>query len=426
MAHLTTKDPYGSLVDRINRGPHAAIPMKNIHGILQLLLGEDEADLLSRVPVRPFPAEEAARLWGRPVAQVAPLLRDLAARGILLDLEKDDGRVVYLLTPPVIGFFEFVMMKVRKELDQKELSRLLEDLFFRDDRFLENMLRSLETRMGRVFANESLLADTASLEVLDYDRVSTMVKEATHISLAMCFCRHKAHHLGRSCTAPADNCISLNQLSRSLSGHGTTRRITVRECMEVIERAQEANLVQIGENVQNQPAYICNCCSCCCEFLHGVRRFGSPITVNTSNYLPEVQGERCNGCGLCVAACPVEAAGLQVPVEGSGKGTCRINDQLCLGCGICVKACRRGALVLRARGRRVLTPVNIAHRVVLNALENGTLSHLLLNTQASRGHRALAALLDAILALGPVHRLLASEQVRSTYLNRLLRDVRLV
>jgi ferredoxin len=301
----------------------------------------------------------------------------------------------------------------------------MEDLFFRDDRFLENMLLSLETRMGRVFANESLLADTSALEVLDYDRVSTMVQKATHISLAMCFCRHKAHHLGRACAAPADNCISLNQLSRSLASHGTTRPITVRECMEVIERAQDANLVQIGENVQDQPAYICNCCGCCCEFLNGVKHFGSPITVSTSNYLPEVQAERCNGCGLCVKNCPIEAVSLQPPADASGNPTCRIDDQICLGCGICVKSCRRGALTLRSRSRRLLTPVNITHRVVLNALENGTLPHLILNTQASRGHRALAALLGAILDLKPVHRLMASQQVRSVYLARLLRNVSL-
>ena len=35
----------------------------------------------------------------------------------------------------------------------------------------------------------------------------------------------------------------------------------------VLEQLQpyESNLVQIGENVREHPAFICNCCGCCCE-----------------------------------------------------------------------------------------------------------------------------------------------------------------
>ena len=53
------------------------------------------------------------------------------------------------------------------------------------------------------------------------------------------------------------------------------------------------------------------------------------------------------------------------------------------------------------------------------AIERGKLQHLIFDNQVLWSHRALAALLGAVLRLPPVMRLLASEQVGSRYLGRL-------
>jgi ferredoxin len=90
-----------------------------------------------------------------------------------------------------------------------------------------------------------------------------------------------------------------------------------------------------------------------------------------------------------------------------------------LGCAVCVDACPRGAISLRARPTRVITPVDSVHRVVVMAIERGKLANLIFDTR-SAGHRALAAILGVILRLPPLRRSLASEQVSSRYLDRLL------
>jgi ferredoxin len=99
----------------------------------------------------------------------------------------------------------------------------------------------------------------------------------------------------------------------------------------------------------------------------------------------------------------------------------RLDVERCLGCGVCIRACREGALTLAERGPRRLTPLNGAHRAVLMAIERGKLQNLVFDNQLLWSHRALAAFLGAILKLPPAKRLLATEQVRSRYLETLVR-----
>jgi hypothetical protein len=55
------------------------------------------------------------------------------------------------------------------------------------------------------------------------------------------------------------------------------------------------------------------------------------------------------------------------------------------------------------------------------AVERGTLQDLIFDNRLLWSHRALATLLGAILRLPPAKRLLASRQVRSRYLEALVR-----
>jgi hypothetical protein len=58
---------------------------------------------------------------------------------------------------------------------------------------------------------------------------------------------------------------------------------------------------------------------------------------------------------------------------------------------------------------------------VLMAIERGTLQDLVFDNRAHLSHRAMAAILGAILKLPPIKRALAAEQLRSRYLEALSR-----
>jgi len=54
------------------------------------------------------------------------------------------------------------------------------------------------------------------------------------------------------------------------------------------------------------------------------------------------------------------------------------------------------------------------------AIERGTLQHLIFDNQALWNHRVMATILGVILKLPPIKQALASEQIKSRYLGKLL------
>jgi ferredoxin len=192
----------------------------------------------------------------------------------------------------------------------------------------------------------------------------------------------------------------------------------VSEGLEILHRAYEHTLVQVGENVRQKVNYICNCCGCCCEAMLAAKRFAFSNPVSTTNYLPVVGEEKCNGCGKCVEVCPVEAIGLVTAGDprNKKKKKARVDDKLCLGCAVCVRNCKMDALYLVERGERIITPLNTAHRTVMMSIEKGGLNDLIFDNQVLYSHRALSLVLGVILKLPPLKQLLATKQVKSRYM----------
>ena len=424
MAHHASRSVYERLTDRLNRFPQGAPPSESLYRILRILFSEREAALVSVLPIRPFTAAKAAASWKVPEVEARRTLDDLASRALLVDVEKEGG-TEYVLPPPMAGFFEFSMMRVREDLDQKLLAELFYQYLNVEEDFVRALFAGGETQLGRAFVDETALSPENALHVLDFERASEVVRTATHRGVSLCYCRHKMEHVGRACAGPQDICMTFNTSAQALIRHGHARSVDVAEGLDLLARAREQRLVQFGENVREHVNFICNCCGCCCEAMIAARRFAAMHPIHTTHFLPVVDEALCNGCERCVRACPVEAM-VAVSANDSKRPkrtTARVDDERCLGCAVCVGVCAPGALTLKERGARKLTPANGAHRAVLMAIERGKLQDLLFDNRLLWSHRALAAFFGAILRLPPAKRLLATEQVRSRYLEALLRRV---
>ncbi|HNR69314.1 MAG TPA: 4Fe-4S dicluster domain-containing protein, partial [bacterium] len=417
MAHHTVKSGYRELSERINRFPQGAPPTARLFQILQLLFSEKEAELVALLPIKPFSARKAAIIWQKTVAEAETILQKLASRAILVDVEQD-GESVYCLPPPMAGFFEFSLMRVRGDIDQRLLSELYYQYVTVEEDFIKALFTGGETQLGRAFVHEPVISNENALHVLDYERASQVIESASHIAVGLCYCRHKKQHLGMACAAPLDICMTFGGAAFSLVKHGYARAVDANEGMDLLQHAYDHKLVQFGENVRQGVSFICNCCGCCCEAMIAQRRFGSLQPIHTTSFIPRIDSQACNGCGKCVSVCPVEAMALvsaNDPQRPKAQ-VARLNESQCLGCGICVRECNRSALKLSVRAQRILTPLDTTHRVVLMAIERGKLAELIFDNRVLWSHRALAALLGVILKLPPLKQALASKQIKSQYL----------
>ena len=424
MAHHSTikQNSYYKLAGRINRFPQGAPPSELLFEILKILFSEREANLVSMLPIKPFNAKKASEIWKIKEGEARKILNDLADRGIIADGENKND-VIYSMPPPMAGFFEFSLMRYRNDIDQKKLSELFYQYMNVEEDFIKGLFTTGETQLGRVFVNEKVLNEENSLHVLDYERASEVIKTATHIGIGVCYCRHKMQHLGKDCDAEKEICMTFNNTADSLVRHGVARRAGAAEGLDLLQKARDMNLVQFGENVREKVNFICNCCGCCCEALIAARHFGFLHPVHTTGFIPEIVGANCNGCGKCVSLCPVEAMTLvssNDPFRPLSK-MAKLEEDLCLGCGVCLTGCRKNAIKLRPRTKRVITPVNSVHRVVIMAIERGKLQNLIFDNQVMFSHRALAAVLGVILRLPPAKQIIASRQFKSRYLEGLIK-----
>jgi ferredoxin len=422
MAHIGSQSAYKRLTERLNRFPQGAPPAELLTKILKVLFDQREAELVSLLPIRPFTVKRAALIWRMSEPKAHKILNQLAEKALLVDFYVA-GEMQYVLPPPMAGFFEFSMMRIRNDIDQ----RLLAELFYQYLNVEEDFIRALftegQTQLGRAFVNEPVLSEVNALVVLDYERASEVIKSATHRGISMCYCRHKMRHMDRACSAPMDICMTFNTSAESLIRHGHARAVDVSEGLELLAKARENNLVQFGENVRQGVNFICNCCGCCCEAMIAARRFAVMHPIHTTNFLPLVDETTCNGCGGCVRLCPVAALSLESANDPRHpkRKVARVDPNRCLGCGVCIRACiKTGSLSLEHRLQRVLTPLNAAHRAVVMAVERGKLQHLIFDNHILWHHRALATVLGIILRLPPVARALATDQVKSRYLETLV------
>jgi ferredoxin len=442
MAHLTSESAYAQLSDRLNRFPQGAPPTDLLFKILALLFSEREAALVSQLPVKPFNPKQAAAIWQIDETEARKVLDGLASRAILLDMPTPDGDTIYVLPPPMAGFFEFSMMRVRSDIDQRLLSELFYEYITVEEDFMRALLLDGETVLGRVFVNEPALQDSvsrthsersvtqsknaSSLQVLDYERASEVIRTAEHMGVSLCYCRHKKQHIEQACDKPLDICMTFHGTADSLIRHGYARRVDKVEGRDLLQKAYALNLVQFGDNVREGVAFICNCCGCCCEAMIGLRKYGALMPIHSTNYQPRVVAELCNGCGKCTNICPVEAMTLVSANDPHkpNKRKAKLDEDVCLGCGVCVRVCPTKGILLEARPERVITPLNSTHRFVMMAIERGNLQDLIFDNKALLSHRMMGAILGVILRLPPLKQALATQQVKSRYLEALVTRVK--
>jgi Na+-translocating ferredoxin:NAD+ oxidoreductase RNF subunit RnfB len=134
--------------------------------------------------------------------------------------------------------------------------------------------------------------------------------------------------------------------------------------LNTLKKAEDFGLVHIGDNVQEQTTFICNCCGCCCGFLEGITRHHLRHAVATTQFIARPQIEECNGCGECVNRCQIKAIKMEAdyPV---------VDEEFCLGCGICARFCTTGAMKMQEREKKIIPPKTLQDLMIRLLKEKG-------------------------------------------------------
>ncbi len=382
MGHIANaKDNLVPLIDRLNKYPVGLVDNDKLRQILALLFSEQEAYVASKFPLEEATLVELVKATGLDENTLLPLLDRMADKGLIMDLPYGDT-TYYLLMPGLIGFFEFTFMKHRTDLPLEKLARLMEDYLYEDPR---------TGQAGEFFGSRTPL--TRSLVHDDHIPVTTtvatnatakeIIRQADFGAVTICYCRHKKEHMGKTCKkgAPVEGiCIALGNGARFLSRRGFAEPKSTDELLAIIDLADAHHLTHITDNVRNRPSFICNCCGCCCELVHGIQ-IGYHNGIGKTAYLAAIEPEKCDYCGLCFKACNVGAIGLARngrPVQLEERYSA-VDEAICLGCGACISACEREAISLVPRTHVVKTPATKRKMFMQIAREKGRLMPLVIS-----------------------------------------------
>ena len=98
-----------------------------------------------------------------------------------------------------------------------------------------------------------------------------------------------------------------------------------------------------ASNTEARQAFVCNCCSCCCGIMRGIKEFNAPYILAKSYFVSSIDQESCSACGVCAdERCPMDAI-----VEENGSYN--VLAERCIGCGACVSSCPTESITLERK-----------------------------------------------------------------------------
>jgi len=412
MGHLVGKNLYRRLGRKIDNLTVRAPWNKTFYSILKELYTPDEAEVAIKFPYGICDFDQVLRATGYDSSKLQRIIDSLCVKGLVMDFWIN-GNYRYMLSPLIIGIFEFTMMRTGEGLNTREMAVLFYEYLHDNKQFYgRNFGKGMKVSPLRAIPHEDAIDDTGQVEILDYEKASAIIDDVNEFAVGICSCRHEKLHAGvKKCDTPLETCTTLGPATEYMNRHGFARPVSKSELLENLARYREMGLVISADNVRKDVSFFCFCCGCCCNVLLGVSRLGYPNALVTSSFIARNNCELCSECGTCAESCPIDAISI------SADGRPSVNAEFCLGCGVCAVKCPSGAMRLTKRSQRVLHPENTFQRVILQSLERGTLQNLLFTDIGRIDHKFMRVFVGAFLKLPPVKRGLMSENLRSSFLH---------
>ncbi|MBI5117570.1 4Fe-4S binding protein [Candidatus Poribacteria bacterium] len=323
--------------------------------ILEHIFTPEEAEMTMQMRPIPETVEAVAERLGKPVPEMQRILDNLAEKGEIGSF-KMFGQQMYMLFPFVIGIYEFQLKRMDKKLSEmfEEYAPLLLKTF-----------GAFEPAVARVVPISTQI--NQDLHIHRHEDIRKLLEEAKSFDLMDCICKKERALEGHPCKHTLQICLAFSPEENAFEKFPRGKVITKEEAIKVMEKAEEEGLVHCTYNVEDGQVFMCNCCSCCCGILRGVKEYKSPYILAKSYFTAEIDQDTCAACGICKdERCPMDAI-----VEDNGSY--KVLAERCIGCGACTPTCPTESmkLVRKPESEHVSPPANLMDWNIQRAAKRG-------------------------------------------------------
>ena len=296
--------------------------------ILKKIFTPEEAELFCELKLKFETVDQIAERTGKDKEYLERKLTEMWKKGEIMGINLG-GTKFFKMMPWMVGIYEYQVNRM-----DEELARLCEEYM----PYVGKKLLAKSPYLMQVLPVEEQL--NAQQEALPFEKVSEILENGKSFAVAQCICKKERALLGHPCSKPQEVCLAVAKIPGILEQFDHWGRpITKEEAYEILKKSEEAGLVHLTFNTQNDEYFICNCCGCCCGVLRAINQMGVTNAIN-SRFRAKIDPEICEGCGIC------KEERCQVNAIIEEHGTYRVNEDRCIGCGLCVSTCPSGAIQL--------------------------------------------------------------------------------
>ena len=293
------------LCEKIGDGHYKITPDCAEYKVFEQWMTDEQITLLLAIKgaMKPNFVGGIARRAGMDKEKARQMLRELTEIGLLVQvLVPKIGLEIYLqpLYPP--GVFEFLLLNEPFCRAHPEIAYAFEQ-HATDSQTEHAMNTPMGAGIMRVIPVESAIP--AEAQQIDKERVSYYIeKNADHLCALPCQCRRVRKLMGEGAGDMDESfCLFMGHCADMFINLGRGKKLTKEEAYEMMRHVEEIGCVhQITTLEDGNTFAICNCQPESCLALGVTQYFNTPAFTQ-SNYVAEIDREKCVACGQCVDKC---------------------------------------------------------------------------------------------------------------------------
>ncbi len=274
--------------------------------ILEPVVTDEMAEIALLLEIRKLKSvQEVVAKCGKPAAEVEKMLYQMASDGVI-KVETEDGVDKYCLELYVPGVMEYMVDNKANLAKYPVIGECFEEY----TRKLGAMMAgNIPVGLGvmRVIPVQSAI-DGDSRKA-SYEEIEYLLNKYDLIAVTDCACRASMRIIGEGCGHRVEDiCLRLGPAAEYYIRTGIGRQVTREEAREICLQAEKEGMMHQIPNLSGpgNALAICNCCGCSCFGLRNANLYRNP-DWSRSNYVSQVDRDKCVACGECVENCPSNA-----------------------------------------------------------------------------------------------------------------------